>query len=126
MTDETWTPPENPYPSDILSSARADKQHGRFERALAKHIWYHDNALKHQRSQYGVRLSFALGDWLELAQLYPPAKAAFLHTRDKTETAFREHPDPNLFHDLSSMNRYLKEDNRTVDLFFKHQVMIGN
>lgn len=119
MTDSTWTPPENPDPSEILNSARIDARRGRYEQALSKHIWLHDNAFKYQRSQYGVRLSFALSYWIELARVYPPAKVAFLLTRDDTENAFRENHDFHLFHDLSSMNRDLDEENRTVELFLE-------
>jgi len=36
----------------------------KFDAALKKHIWFHNYALKIRKSLYGVRLSFALADWI--------------------------------------------------------------
>jgi len=44
-----WTPPENPNPQQILSEAQSDAKAGRYEDALAKHVWFHENALKSTR-----------------------------------------------------------------------------
>lgn len=66
----------------------------------------------------GVRLSFALAYWLDLAEDYPPALAAFRRVRDETEQALREQPGSfPLFHDIRSMNARLGEGLRTADLF---------
>jgi hypothetical protein len=113
-----WTPPADPKPSAILSEAREDAREKRFEDALAKHIWFHENALKIERSQYGVRLSFALSAWNNLASQYPPAKVAFLHARDIAERDVRT-PEGTAasFHDAVSLNRALGEEDRTVVLF---------
>ena len=70
-----WQPPEKPDPSTILREAERDMRAGRFEDALAKHVWYHENALKHDDGQTGVRRSFALADWLELGKKHAPALA---------------------------------------------------
>ena len=45
-----WTPPQNPNPDEILEEARADTEAGRYEDALAKHVWLHLNAQKYHRS----------------------------------------------------------------------------
>jgi hypothetical protein len=113
-----WTPPENPKPSAILNEAREDVREKRFEDALAKHVWFHENALKFERSQYGVRLSFALSYWIDLAKQHPPAMTAFLQARDAAERDVRS-PDGTKasFHDASSMNRTLDEEGRTGALF---------
>src|SRR4051812_34817029 len=84
-----WSPPVKPDPSSILQEAEADTRAGRFEDALQKHIWYHENALKFQRAQYGVRLSFALSAWWELASKYPPAMEALRRARDTAEANVR-------------------------------------
>ena len=86
--------------------------------ALAKFLWFHHNALRHDRALVGVRLSFALGCWLQLADVYPPARAALLRTRDETEAAFRGDPSRlDLFHDLAALNRQLGDGLRTADEF---------
>ncbi len=71
--DAGWAPPENPDPQDILAQAKQDTASGRYEDALAKHLWFHENALEYRSSLYGVRLSFALGDWTKLSHVYPLA-----------------------------------------------------
>src|SRR5262245_57096076 len=84
-----WTPPDNPNLFQILHSAASDTREGLHEQALAKFLWFHGNALRHNRAFYGVRLSFAPMYWMQLAAVYPPARTAFVQTRDKTEAAFR-------------------------------------
>lgn len=117
QTDE-WKPPKNPDPDKILTQARNDAQNGDFETALAKHVWFHENALAIQPSQYGVRLSFALSDWVELANKYPEARKKLEEIRDVTGKLIVEQDNvAELFHDYVSINSYLRENKLTVKLF---------
>src|SRR5690349_19790316 len=103
----TWAPPDNPDPSAILTAAADDTRSGAYADALAKFLWFHRNALRLNRALVGVRVSFALSYWLDLAELYPPAREAFLRTRDEAEAAFAADPSSfDLFHELAGMNRY--------------------
>lgn len=114
----TWAPPEDPNPSEILRSAESDTREGEYARALEKFEWFHHNALLHCSPLVGVRLSFALTYWLQLAEVYPPARDAFVRTRDETEAAFRADPaNFELFHDLSALNRSLGDGARTAEIF---------
>jgi hypothetical protein len=55
---------------------------------------------------------------LDLATVYPPARDAFIRTRDETEQAFRKNPSEfDLFHDIASMNDRVGDGIRTADLF---------
>lgn len=116
-----WTPPANPDPTTILREASADTRAKRYENALAKHVWYHENALAIQPSQTGVRLSFALGDWHELGEVYPPAMAKLREVRDETETRIRDENRRDDyfkdFQDVTSLNRILDVQDQTVALF---------
>src|SRR6188508_1708481 len=113
----TWTPPANPDPSEILHSAARDTRAGSHAQALAKFLWFHNNALRHRPSLGGVRLSFALSYWTALASVYPPARGAFIRTRDEAEAAFRRDPSSlELFHDLAFFNERLGDGARTADL----------
>ena len=118
---EDWTPPENPDPRKILDEAAADKHARKYETALAKHLWYHENALRIRPSQTGVRLSFALSSWLELGKEYPPALAKMREVRDATEAKIRDKKRVRVkfkdIQDVDAFNRTFKEDQRTVELF---------
>lgn len=115
---EDWNPPKNPDPSAILDEAQADTAAGRYADALAKHVWFHENALKYAPAMYGVRLSFALSYWAHLAAVYPPALIKLKAVRDEAGTAVRTGSDPReAFHDFAAINRELKEQDLTKDLF---------
>jgi hypothetical protein len=113
-----WTPPPRPDPSAILKEAKSDADAGRYSDALAKHLWFHRNALTYERALYGVRLSFALGYWLELSEHYPPALEALKDSREEAAGRIRSGTGGrDDFHDFSSINEYLNEEAATTELF---------
>lgn len=105
-------------PQKILSEARADARAKRYEDALAKHVWFHRNALKHDRSLGGVRLSFALSDWHELGKAYPPALVKLKEIRDEAakNVTNGKHVRQS-FQDLAAINRTVGEESRTKEIF---------
>lgn len=116
-----WTPPANPNPTQILNEAREDRDARRYDIALAKHLWYHEHALEYDRGQTGVRLSFALSDWMTLGERFPPALDQLKKIRDQTNERLRadkaKHANFNDFHDLAAINRVLNEHELTVETF---------
>lgn len=101
-----------------MRDTEALAKQGEYEKALERTLWFHDNALKHQPSMSGVRLSFALGDWMDLAEKYPAALKAMQKVRDeKTDTLKSGRGNFNLFMDVNALNRTLKEESKTIDLF---------
>ena len=115
-----WVPPENPSPSKILQEAQQDAQNQNYADALAKHVWYHENALRIDPAQYGVRLSFALSYWISLGTKYPAAQKRFVEERDEAGKAVLKGKNSReKFHDYQSMNECLKEQQKTVDLFLE-------
>ena len=117
-SSKVWTPPENPDPQTILNEAQADAQAKRYEIALAKQVWFHENALKLNQGMTGVRLSFALANWESLGRVYPPALAKLQAIRDGLqERALKGEDLMNGFADLAAINRTLGEDSRTSEAF---------
>lgn len=117
---EEWTPPKNPNPQQILSEAQEDAEAKRYELALAKHIWFHEQALEVNPALYGVRLSFALSYWLDLAKKYPPAMKKLKAYRDEAEQDVLEGKQARTaFHDFASINEQLGETSKTSKLFQK-------
>ena len=113
----SFQPEPNQSCSDVLQAADADRRDGRFYESLQKFEWFFENS-RYERGMGGVRLSFALGYWMELATIYQPAMKAFLTLRDRTTDRCRKSVgDFNAFHELSALNRYLGDDERTVSLF---------
>ena len=91
-----------------------------YKEALKRSIWFHNNALNHDASMFSVRLSFALADWKQLADKYPPAHKALLKTRDKKiKQLLDDKTNPVLFLDVLSINRALHLEKENVILFEK-------
>jgi hypothetical protein len=91
---------------------------GRYEDALRDYIWFHEHALEHEPSLYGVRLSFALWYWMELANEYPEARTALKRIRDeKTTRLLNGDTNRDLFHDVESINERLENEEATYELF---------
>ncbi len=120
LADE-WKPPKNPDPSAIMREAKADTARGNYEVALAKQLWYHNNAVKLKPGQSGVRLSFALSNWLELGEAYPPALEKMRQIRDETENKIRDENRVRVnfedFHDFVALNKTLRQEERTAEIF---------
>lgn len=117
---EEWTPPENPDLQAILQEARTDAKKGDYELALAKQVWFHENALKYDQGMTGIRLSFALGYWHNLGEAYPPAMEKLKEVRDETKKridAEGKKVSFENFHDLVALNRTLDDESDTVDMF---------
>jgi hypothetical protein len=114
---------------DVLERARAARLEGRFEDALRDHLWFHEKALSVEPGIAGVRLSFALRDWIYLAEKYPLARRVLQGLRDR-DTAImvdgagsgdndRESATRDLFRDIVAINSALAEERATHDLFMR-------
>jgi hypothetical protein len=105
-------------PGEILRRGRTHQWEGRHEQALEDFTWFHKHALEYDRAYYGVRLSFAIGYWKELADVYPPAAAAMASVKSDTIAALmRGEGDRSLFADVVAINRELGCSSETYDLF---------
>ncbi len=118
-----WNPPKRPDPSSILHEAQFDTEEGRYEIALCKFIWFFEHACEHEPGQSGVRVSFALSYWHELAEQYPPAMERLLLEREKAVTKVEAGVDVHgSFRDVRALDRVLSDFKTTRDLFLElHQ-----
>jgi hypothetical protein len=104
-------------PDEWLRWAREWRRAGRFEEALRAHQWYHANVLELDEAAYGVRLSFALADWVDLARVYRPALESLTETRSQAAAAAVENPPGfEAFHDALAIDRALGQEARAFDL----------
>ncbi len=101
-----------------LQQARTYRKQGKYQEALEAHEYYHVNILKERPANYGVRLSFALSDWIELAEKYPKARQRLLEIRNedvrKIESGKWEFET---FHDVVAISRKLNEDHVAIQCF---------
>jgi len=105
-------------PGDVLREARQLVNSHQYAEALEKYIWFHEHALDADLSFGGVRLSYAISEWVDLGELFPPAMRALKSVRDsKTETLMNGALDASLFHDVESINGALGQIELTRDLF---------
>jgi hypothetical protein len=112
------TSPQEVDPKRILDEARACTAMGRYVEALDKHLWFHHRALEHRRSLYGVRLSYALHDWVYLGSVYPPALEELKRVRDECAARMRGgEGDRWVFNDFRAINQHLGEEHQTRELF---------
>ncbi|MGC3991225.1 MAG: hypothetical protein QM796_16410 [Chthoniobacteraceae bacterium] len=101
-----------------LQAAHRAAMEGRHEEALTEYIWFHHHALQEDTAYYGVRLSFALGYWIELGESYPPALEALCEIRDKNLRLLESgHHRREIFHDFAVINDRLREREKTARLF---------
>ena len=113
-----WKLADIPDVDAMYTDAMTALQEGRYQDALDIHLWYHHNALSYAPSHYGVRLSYMLRNWYELAQRYPPAMQALKETRDAAGDQVREGKDfYSAFNDYESINSMLGEDEKIIELF---------
>jgi hypothetical protein len=107
-------------PREILRQARQLVKSEQYAEALEKYIWFHDHALDTDRALVVVRLSYAISEWVDLGEVYPPARSALESVRDaKAELLAQGTYDVNLFHDVASAARFPKslgQRRPTVDL----------
>jgi hypothetical protein len=105
-------------PHAVLDQARDLAREGRYPEALERHLWFHEHALDYRPSLSGVRLSFALGDWLRLGERYPPARDALVAVRDRTAAAMTAgNWTARGFQDVAAINHQLGEEAETGALF---------
>ncbi|MEI9961731.1 MAG: protein kinase [Limisphaerales bacterium] len=101
----------------IYYSAKNLAEQGNYEEALQRYLWYFDHSRTND-SQEGVRLSFALSDWIELGRLYPKARQALIEIRDNDVHEFSEgRGDFKLFMEVNSISHYLGDDDAAYSLF---------
>ncbi len=113
-----WAIRKPPDLHKFLQEAREDRYAKRYDLALEKHIWFHKNALKYDPDFFGVRLSFALSDWLELSKVYPPALLKLKEFRNQAGNNVKNGIDAiEFFYDFQAINLVLKEREQTVSLF---------
>ncbi|NCT84705.1 MAG: hypothetical protein GXC94_16280 [Comamonadaceae bacterium] len=114
-----WEPAPEASGREVLQAARRDALEGRLAEAAEKHLWFHEHVLERQPSMMGVRLSFALADWVALARRYPPAMAQMTAARDHALAQVEAGGPAGLkaLNEVLAFNRYLRQPESTREGF---------
>ena len=103
---------------EALQHARAYQRQGKYQEALEAHEYYHLNILKERPSHAGVRLSFALSDWIRLGEKYPKARQRLVEIRNlgvsKIESGQWEFAT---FQEIVAISKSLNESQVAVQCF---------
>jgi len=92
----------------------------KYPEALERFIWFHNHALENDPAMRGVRVSFAISYWKDLADVYPPAMEALKEVRDKKTRQLKDSLGTvDLFKDVVAINGSLglNETLKTIELF---------
>jgi len=100
-----------------LSDARAAVRDANFAEALERYDYFFEHATAENPYLAGVRLSYCLFEWAELANDYPPALEALQVKKSNARKRFAETGDARAFHDLVSICRVMGADHEAVRLF---------
>lgn len=118
ITYGEWTPPLVPNPAETLRQAEVDIKSKKYTDALAKHVWFHQYALRHTTELYSARFFTALKSWRKLGKLYPTALVKLKSIRDEEAVQVQEGLNGNeMFQGFAAINRELGEEKKTHDLF---------
>jgi hypothetical protein len=111
-------PGEKPDLKNIRQEAKDLMAKGSYEDALQRHLWYFKHALEYDNNERGVRLSFALSDWIELGRRYPKARQALVEIRDgATRELVEGRGSARLFGDVTAINGHWGQEDATCALF---------
>lgn len=105
-------------PQEALREAQDMMHEGRYEDALQKYVWFHENALQIRPELAGLRLSHALNDWARLGDVYPRAMDVMASIRDQgVQQIVDGQGSLERFNDVAAINRILGVDDETYELF---------
>ncbi|MEZ0225709.1 MAG: hypothetical protein ACAH83_14230 [Alphaproteobacteria bacterium] len=105
-------------PKETIEKARTAFTDGNYADALELYDHFYEHALEADPSYYGVRLSYCLDEWAELAKKYQPAK---VRLEEKMATALRlldTTRNPERFHDYHAICHFLKCPDKSIEKFF--------
>ncbi|MFT7772417.1 hypothetical protein [Roseateles sp.] len=116
---QAWEPAPETSGREVLQAARRDASEGRLAEAAEKHLWFHEHVLEREPSMRGVRLSFALADWVALARRYPAAMAQLIAARDRAVARVEDGglAGGQALNEVVSFNSRLRDPESTRDAF---------
>ncbi|OOZ38494.1 hypothetical protein BOW53_15365 [Solemya pervernicosa gill symbiont] len=105
------------HTQDLLDVGLDAHYAGNYKKALVNYENFFDHALEIDEGYYGVRLSFNLGYWSDLADAYPPARDSLENKKKESFELAKSEMEPERFHDFVSICEHQGSSNEVVDNF---------
>lgn len=102
----------------ICSDALKDYYNKDYKSAHDKYEWFFENSEKIDPSYSGVRVSFCLAGWADVAREYPEAMLRLIEQKESALKKFNETKSIKYFRDFSCISRYLNTGDEVLDIFF--------
>jgi len=102
--------------SEILDKAREAFKSGDYVNSLKNYENFFEQTFN--TSYYGVRLSYCLSEWKELADIYPDAMIRLQSKRDEALQLFKKTKEPERFHDYKSICDILDSPEEALKEFY--------
>jgi len=103
--------------SEILDKAREAFKLGDYAKSLKNYENFFEQTFK--TSYYGVRLSYCLSEWKELADIYPDAMRSLQNKRDKALQLLNKTKEPEQFHDYKAICQVLASPEEPLKEFLR-------
>lgn len=108
----------NKDPGEVLNSARNSFKKEDYPDALEKYIWFFENSTVINKAAYtGVRRSYCLGEWADLASIYPPALETLIAQKNTSINGFKETKSIDNFRDSAAICYFLNCMEEVIILF---------
>ncbi|WOH36802.1 hypothetical protein RI844_15705 [Thalassotalea fonticola] len=105
----------------VLTDGVSDFYSEKYQSALDKFVYFFDNTS--ESSEWaGVRLSFGLSTWGELAKVYPDAKDKLVARKNIALKEYNSDPTKEKFKTFASICRYLGLGNEVLDIFYQYHL----
>lgn len=88
-----------------------------YERAHQQYDWLFEHAEKIEPSFRGVRVSFGLSSWLEVAKHYPPAMKRLLDLHQQALLRYHQTYECQVFRDFARLSHYLEKQGDVLKEF---------
>ncbi|MBK6896775.1 MAG: hypothetical protein IPH06_09305 [Alphaproteobacteria bacterium] len=104
-------------PSEAIKTARNYFKEKNYPAALERYKWFFENSIIIDRAYIGVRLSYCLDEWADLAKVYPLAMDTLVEQKNIALNNFNKTNSADSFNDYASICEYLQCSEEAVMVF---------
>ncbi len=104
----------------LPSQALEDYYNEDYAAAHEKYEWYFEHAEKLKPSLRGVRVSFCLSGWVDVAKVYPLAMKRILELKENAKNEFYKESSVEAFRDFACISGAIEMGSEVLDIFYSY------